>query len=420
MKTQAYSLIDLTGILVKWKKFILRNFIIVCVIMVIISLVVPRWYRANTILLPPSEDSGGMGLAAALLSNLPVSGFGSGNLGAFSQETNIFLAILNSRSLLSAIVDKFDLKKEYKTETLEEAIKALQDHITMQVNEDGTIAVAAEAGTPFLASEAEVLRAKTLARDMTNAIVTELDIVNKRIKVEQAHNTRIFIEKRYHQNLEDLRAAEEALKLFQQKHEAIALPEQTKAVITAAAEIRAQITAKEIEAEFLAKYLGKTHPDYVKAQNELSILTAKYNQFKYGTNGDKYSTSIWDDERDIFIPIDKVPELGLQFARLYREVMLQEKILEFILPQYEQAKIQEAKDTPTVQVLDRAELPERKSRPKRMIMVAVAGLLAIAFSLGFALIVERVQTLQQTSPEKYRKLQQISRSFISDWRFWKK
>ncbi len=419
MKTQELNMIDLLFIIMRQKKFIIRNTILVCSLVAVISLILPKWYKSSATILPPTDDSGGMGLAAALLNNLPIASFGASERGIFSKETNIFIAILNSRSLLEAIVEKFDLKKEYKCKTVEEAIKTLQDRITIQVNEEGTITVAAEVKTPFLAGGREVLRAKTLARDMTEAIINELDQVNKRIKGEQARNTRLFIEKRYLQNLEDLRAAEEAFKLFQQKHEAIALPEQTKAVILAAAEIRAQITAKEIEVEFLAKYLGKTHPDYVKAQTELNILKSKYHQFKYSQT----EQSVLKEEKkdkDIFIPIDQVPDVGLQYARLYREVMLQEKILEFILPQYEQAKIQEAKDTPTVHLLDRPVLPEKKSRPKRMIMVAVAGLLALSLSIAYVLVYERLAGLKQVDPEKYHKLQQISTSIKQDWRFWKK
>jgi tyrosine-protein kinase Etk/Wzc len=419
MKASEMNLIEFMAILAKWKKFILRNFLIVCLVVVMITMMLPRFYTAGTTILPPTGDTGGMGVAAALLSNLPISGFGSGTLGAFSQETNLFLAILNSRSLLTAIAEKFELQKLYETPTMEETLKELQNHLRVQVNEDGTVSLSAEARTPWMASQEEVMAAKNLARDLANAMMDELDTANKRIKSDQAHNTRMFIEKRYLQNMVDLHAAEEAFKVFQEKYQAISLPEQTKALITAAADIRAQITAKEIETEFLAKYLGKSHPDYIRSQNELTILRRKYDQFKYGPKGVETGL-MQEDNKDIFIPIDQVPDLGLQYARLYRELMLQEKILEFIMPQYEQAKIQEAKDTPTVQVLDRAILPERKSRPKRMIIVAVSGLMALAFSIGMAVVYERWQVMGETQPEKYRAIRRTGENLLRDWRFWRR
>ena len=85
--------------------------------------------------------------------------------------------------------------------------------------------------------------------------------------------------------------------------------------------------------------------------------------------------------QDLFLRFEEVPEIGVGYARLYREVVLQEKIMEFLLPLYEQAKIQEAKDTPTVQVLDEAVIPIKKHRPKRAIMVVFFGMLSVIFSV---------------------------------------
>jgi len=420
MPQKEVRFVDLLLILARWKKFILRNVMIALVIAVLVSLVLPRWYSGKAIILPPTSDGGAMGISA-LLNNLPVSGFGMGGLTALSQETNMFLAILNSRSLLTTIAEKFNLQKRYKTDTMEETLKALQDNITILVNEDGTLSISARAKTPFLPDSGRVMEAKRTARDMTNAIVDELDAINKRIKTEQARNTRFFIEKRYLQNLSDLKTAEEALKNFQKDNQAISLPEQTRATITAAAEMKAQIIAKEIEAEQMATNLGKGHPDYVRIQNELRILQNKYDEFKFGANEKAMLVNHPDKNRkDIFIPIDEVPDLGLQYVRLFREVTLQEKIMEFILPQYEQARIQEAKDTPTVQILDRALLPERKSRPKRALIVLLAAFFALVLSMACALVADRLDLLRTSDAQQYRDLLSFWRDLRQDWRFWKR
>lgn len=420
MPQKELKIVDLLLVIAKAKKFILRNVFIAGLLAVIISLLIPRWFSAKATLLPPTGDTSAMGISA-LLGNLPVSGFGMGGLTALSQETNLFLAILNSRSLLGEIVENFDLQKRYKTETMEETIAALQDNITIQVNEDGTLSIRAQAKTPFLADSAEVMQTKRLARDMTNALVDELDAINKRIKTDQARNTRLFIEKRYLQNLEDLKASEEALKNFQQQNQAISLPDQTRAMITAAAELKAQITAKEIEADLMAKYVGKSHSDYIRLENELRVLRRKYDEFKYGSDAQKLPKGALDEqEKDLFIPVDKVPDLGLRYVRLFREVTLQEKILEFLLPQYEQARIQEAKDTPTVQILDRAALPERKARPKRALIVLLAVFFVMVLSATHALLRERLETLRATETRRYEELQSFWKSLRSDWRFWKR
>jgi len=192
-------------------------------------------------------------------------------------------------------------------------------------------------------------------------------------------------------------------------------------MITAAAELKAQITAKEVEADLMAKYVGKSHSDYIRLENELRVLRRKYDEFKYGTEAQKLPVGALDEqEKDLFIPVDKVPDLGLRYVRLFREVTLQEKILEFLLPQYEQARIQEAKDTPTVQILDRATLPERKARPKRALIVLLATFFVLVLSATYALLKERLETLRATETERYKELQSFWKSLRSDWRFWKR
>jgi len=418
MNNREFGFIDILNILVQWRRFILVNFLVVCLIAGGISCLLPKWYRAKTTILPPSEEGGGLGLSA-LLSNLPVSGFGIGT-GALSEETNLFLAILNSRTVMESVVVKFDLQKFYKAKNMELAVKALRKHVSIEINEDGTITIGAEAKTPYLANDDEVLKTKLLARDMAKCLLDELDKVNRQIKGEKARNTRIFIEKRYLRNLEDLKVAEEAFKLFQQKYEAISISDQTKAVIAAAAELKARIVAKEIEADIMHKYVDPSHSDFLKLKTELESLKEKYREIQYGEkSGANNAEGAGETSRDIFIPIEEVPDIGLQYARLFRELTLQEKILEFLLPQYEQAKIQEAKDTPTVQVLDPAVIPEIKSRPKRAIIAAVAGLLAIFFSCIYVFLVERLRLLEKADGQKYENLIQIWTSIKSDFRLFR-
>lgn len=378
---------------------------IVCVIAAGVSLILPKWYTAQTTILPPSEEGGGLGLSS-ILSNIPSAGLGLG-LGPLSEEMNTFIAILKSRIVMESVAKKFDLMKRYKSENMEETVRTLRDHVSVEVNDEGTISLLVEAGTPYLGSEEEENEARELARDMANFFIEELNRVNTRLKVEKARNTRIFIERRYHQNLEDLRFVEEEFKQFQQEHDAIALPEQTAAAITAAAELKAEIIAKEVEVGVLSKYVSNSHTNLVRAKNELNELRGKYDEFRYGSSAGNKSGNDNNDSKDLFLPFDEVPDIGLQYARLLREVKLQEKLLEFLLPQYEQAKIQEQKDTPTVQVLDPAIAPIKKSRPKRAIIVAIAGLATLFILVTILSIYERVLMLQELDKEKYGKIMNL-------------
>ncbi|OQX85733.1 hypothetical protein B6D60_07390 [candidate division KSB1 bacterium 4484_87] len=391
MTGEKIRVVDYFTILVKWRKQIIINGFIICLITAIFSLIMPRSYKASTTILPPAEE-GGLGLSS-LLNNLPIGGLGLG--GMVSDETNVYLAILNSRTVAENIINKFDLIKRYKSENMEEAIRTLRAMMAIELNDDGTLSIAVKAKTPYFAGKKEEDEARNLAKDMANYFVSELDKLNRKLKTQRAQNTRIFIEKRYKQNLADLAKAEEAFKDFQKKHGTIELTEQTKASITAAAELKAQIIAKEIELGVLKKYVSNTHSEYIRKQTELNELKQHYNEFQSGakqTGG----------AMDVFIPLKNLPDLGIEYVRLYRELQIQEKILEFIMPQYEQAKINEKKDTPTVQVLDPAVAPIKRSSPKRMFMVLGAGIFVLFLFIIAAYIKVNAEYLGEEHPEQYR------------------
>jgi uncharacterized protein involved in exopolysaccharide biosynthesis len=140
------------------------------------------------------------------------------------------------------------------------------------------------------------------------------------------------------------------------------LPEQTKAAVTAAAELEAQIIAEEVKLGILRRQLGEDAPEVKLAKIQIEEMRKRLNQMKEGSDKIK-------NEMSLFVPFKDVPELGLQYLRLYRDYEIQNKLLEFILPLYEQAKIEEQRDVPVVQVLDRAVPPEKKARPFRTLIV---------------------------------------------------
>jgi len=405
------NIIDYFSVVVKWRKLIFVNFIVVCIITAIISLILPKTFSANSTILPPTNEADAFGLSS-LIGNLPLGPLG---FGGVSEETYTFMAILHSRTVMEAIAEKFDLMQRYDYENMEYTVKELRQNVIIEINEDGTITLSSMASTKFLPDDEEENEARTLARDMANAFIEELDRVNTRLKTEKAHNNRVFIEKRYEQNINDLRNAEEELKTFQKTHGVIALPQQTVITIETAAEINANIIAKEVEVSVLSGYVSESHSELTRAKSELTELRKKFNEMKTGRNRDILNNNGTQNTR-LFIPLNDVPDLGLKYIRRYREVSLQQKILEFLLPQYEQAKIQEAKDTPTVQVLDKAVTPVKRKKPKRAIMVLLAGLLSIVFSVTGVFFVEYIRYLEENRQEDYRKVENILQSFRSDLR----
>ncbi len=355
--------IQILRLLYQKKVSIITFVLVIAVLSFILSSIMPQVYKAQTTILPPLEDEG-MFNFASLISDLPLKALG---LGSISSGTELFIAILESRTIMDTTINKFDLIKRFRSKDREKALKKLKKHIAVNLDDEGTITLAVEAETPWFSGKTKKDEARVLSRNMTNFLIEELDRINRRLRSERGKNTRIYIERRYQQNLDDLRQAEENLRTFQEEHGILYLPEQTQATISTAAGIKAQIIAKEVEFEISNKILGSTNSQSLQLKKEVDILNQKYHEFKFGKEDKKYMDN--GSVNDLFLPFDEVPELGIEYLRLYREMLLQEKLLEFTLPQYEQARIQELKDTPTLQVLDKAVTPIKKYRPKRIIIV---------------------------------------------------
>ncbi len=146
MTDKTLNLADYISALVSWRKLIIINFVIFTFSTALISLMVPKTFTAQTTILPPSEGSDPFGLSG-LATDLPFAGLFSGSLAG---ETNTFLAILNSRTLMQAIAEEFNLMKLFETENIEETVKALREHVSINVNDDATITVFASAKQVYL------------------------------------------------------------------------------------------------------------------------------------------------------------------------------------------------------------------------------------------------------------------------------
>jgi len=400
MDRNGINIVDLMYLVYKKGKRLILWTLSVCLITLVISFCLPRVFFAETTILPPVEDNSTMGISS-FLKNIPVGGLGM-DLNAVSGETSIFIAIVNSRSVMESVVNKFDLIKRYKAKNIELAVKQLRKNVSIRLNEEGTISVGVKARTRYFPNKMEDEKARELARDMDDHLIQELDRINKRLKTERAGNTRRFIEKRYLQNLDDLKAAEESYRAFQKKYGAVSLPDQTTALVNTMAKLKAEMIAKEIELDVLQNNFGSSNAEIIKRKQELSGIQNKYQKLVGGRISDMGARAI--QLEDVLPAFSNLPDLGMNYARLLRDVMIQEKIMEFLLPQYEEAKIQEAKDTPTVQVLDPPNKPINKIKPRRMIMVVIAGFCCFLFLVCFELIRENIEYLKAKDRDKYDKL----------------
>ncbi|MBN1894538.1 hypothetical protein JW906_08585 [bacterium] len=391
MKEKDVDIFQFVKMMYRWRRFILINLIIVAMLAAGASLVIPELYVSRVTLLPPVEDAGDIGGGiSSFLGQLPFEGMGL-NLGLLSEEASLFIAVIKSRTVMESVAEKFQLTERYKADNMEETVRKLRKFVDVDAGEDGTLTLRVGAKTSFFTNARKRDEARSLSRDMATFFIQELDRVNKGLKTERARNARIFIEKRYMENRRDLEAAENVFKQFQKKYGAISLPDQTTATLSTLAELKAQIIAKEFELGIMENYRGSSGSEVMKVKSEVAELSRQYDKFVVGKG---MSGEGRRDKEDIFLPLADIPDLGVKYARLLREVLFQEKIMEFILPQFEQAKIQEARDTPTVQVLDEANYPIKREKPKRKLIVLFSGLASLILCAGFIAVTENWNRLR--------------------------
>jgi len=380
------TLLDYLIVLIRWRKWLAINFIAVCLVAATIAFLMPKWYQATATILPPKKDVGMFGLSS-MLGNLPLAGL---DFLKGSEDVMIYMAILKSRTVMESVINRFHLLQVYDVENIEKALKKLSQNVEINLEKEGIVSLSVLDKDPD--------RSAALA----NAFVHFLDSINVELNIQKARNNRIFLEKRFTQNKEDLRRAEEELKAFQKGHGAIALSAQTEAAIKGAAELLASIMATEVKLGIKEKSLSPTHEEVIQARNTLAELRKKLDEMKYGKNPRLKSGNGAEREGEtIFIPFANVPEVGLEFARRFRELEVQKKLFEFLAQQYEQARLQEIKDVPTVQVLDKATPPLRKAKPKRMTIILLSGISATLIFILIIFVLERLRLLHEENPEKY-------------------
>ena len=354
---------------------IIKNILMVSLVTILFVFSIPKTYTSSALLMPPTSESGPAGSIMGALSNLPFGGL----MSQTNDESLSILAILKSRTIFEKVIQRFDLMKIYQVPNIDKALIALANNTAFNVEEEGTISISVSADTDWFHYPESEQRAKNLCTDMAIYFTQQLDIINKSLKTEQASFHREFIGERYRQNLVDLKRAEDSLRIFQEKHKMVALPEQTTATIEAAAALKAQMLSNEVKLGVMLGALNPTHPDIENIKKENSELSKKMSELEYGTDIIDYKQS------SLFPVLANVPELGVELVRLKREVEIQNTLFVFLTQQYEEAKIKEAKDTPTIQVLDYPQKPFQKSAPKRVIILIICLFISTFVNVLFIL-----------------------------------
>lgn len=376
------NLLEYLLVIVKHKKMIFFSCVVTFVVACGITLLMPNIYTSTARILPPQESKGGLSSMLGGVGDLAAlagisTGGGSGEL---------YVGMLKSRTIADAIINRFDLMDHYEWETRTGAYRALSKQVNIGLGKkDGIIAVTVEDESSKLAAQ------------IANAYIGELKKLNVELNLSSAGHERLFLEDRLLIVKKGLASAEDALKDFQEKNKAIRIDAQASAIIDAISRLKGELASKEVELGVLLSSQTEQNPQVMGLREGIFQIKEQLSRLERSPKGRKVSD-------DIFLSTSEVPELGIQYARLLRDFKIQETLYELLIKQYEVAKINEAKNTSTIQVLDEGVEADKKSKPRRSMIVIALTFVAGFCALIYAFIREYGQRLESEDQKLWNEI----------------
>lgn len=340
----------------------------------IIAMLIPSRYQSTARLMPPdSQANASLGMLAALTAKSG-SGMGAvaGDLLGIRGSGALFTGILGSRTVEDRLIARFQLHKVYGTRLEQDTRAKLAENT--EISEDrksGIITIAVTDHDPK--------RAAAIAQ----AYVEELNQLVAELSTSAAHRERVFLEDRLRNVKLDLDDASQKFSQFESTNKTIDIKEQARAMVQGAAAIEGELIATESELKGLEEIYTANNVRVRSVQARIGELRRQLDKLGGGTAvGPRQSQEVSDAA---YPTIRRLPLLGVTYADLFRRMQIQEAVYETLTQQYELAKVQEAKETPSVKVLDAASLPERKSFPPRT-LIALLGAFLMAGAAGVSVV----------------------------------
>ena len=346
------------------------------IVVMLYSLTLPLTYRGECRILPPG-GSGSTGVLSQLGSIADLVG-----LPRTATSGQMLLGVLRGDTVVDAIIDKFNLMEE-----LEQDIRMRARNMVLaglQTEEDvrsGIISVA------------YVHKDPQRAADMANAFVAELQKKLQEISINSAQQRRTFFENQLLQAQQELNTAEEELINYQQSKGVIALESQTGALLASINSLRNRIAAKNVEISTLSSYARRDNPRLRLAQSELDAMNKELRKLEEEQQRtDRRGSNI---SRDLLASVGQVPELGVEYQRYMRTLQFAAAKYELMLRQYETARLNEANDISTIQIVDPAKVPDYKYRPRRAFMTIIAAAAGMFIGIFWAFLAEHIRAVKK-------------------------
>lgn len=378
--------LDLLIVLARHKKLVIGMPIATGLLAIMVSLLMTPIFSSTATIMPPQQQqSSGI---AAMLGSL------GGLAGAVGGGTpnDFYVALLESRKVADNLIDRFKLKERYEKTTMDDTRQALASNSQIVDGKNGFISINTNDKDPQFAA------------DLANAYVDELAKLTQTMALTESSQRRLFFEKQLGEAKEQLANAEVALRKTQEKTGMIQPDAQVQAIISSVAQLKGTIAAKEVQLNAMRTFAAGQNPDLLRTQEELRGLQSQLVKLE------KNHPSI---EGDFMVPTGKIPEVGVEYVRSMRNVKYYETIFELLAKQFELAKIDEAKESTLIQLLDKAIPAEYKSKPKR-ILIAFVGLFGGGMlGIALAFMMEAYQQSRQ-NPENSNRWQELSMALKSN------
>ena len=396
-KDEDLTMLDIFVILADHKRVILWITLTCTLLAIPVSLLLPKRYTATVAVLPPQQNSSLSALLASSLSSVGGSS-GLGGLGGMAalagsdlglkNPNDRYVGMLRSHIVEDAVIRRFGLQKEYNEKYLSDIRKKFESRAEVDGNaKDGMIHISVTDPDPRRAME------------IANGYVNQFRKLSESLAIGEAEHRRAFFEQQLAQAKDNLEKSEEALKQTEQTTGLIQLDSQARALIETVASLRAQIAAHQMMIQAMETYATGQNSQLVQAQKELDSLRAQLAKL----GGSQMS----DD--GLIVPKGLIPQAGLEYMRKLRDVKYYEAIFEILARQYELARLDEAREGAIVQVVDPATIPDKRSFPKRSLIVLGAFAGSLLISILVALLMASFERLKQ-DPGSARKLDHIRRA----------
>jgi tyrosine-protein kinase Etk/Wzc len=376
---------DLLIVLAQHKRLLIRVPLICAIVAAVASLFLHDRFTADTKILAPQRSPS---IATAMLGQLgPLAGVAANTLG-LQNPSQMYVSMLKSRTVADAVIKKFDLLNVYGVKHLSDAEAILADNTSISASNDGIITVSVE--------DTNAKR----AADVANNYVEQLQALTQTLGVTEASRRRIFFESQLREAKDNLSNAEAAMKLTQESTGLIQPEGQARAIIDTVASLSRQTAAKEVQLRTMRAFATAQNPDVVRTEEELAGLRAQMGKLEHAQQARR---------GDVLIATGSAPSASLEYVRKLRDVKYYETVFEILARQYEIARLDESREAAIIQVFDSAVAPEKKSKPKRSIIVLLTAV-ASGFVCVFGVFIYEAVQRSTADPENAARVEALKHS----------